>query len=637
VNRTISTIPDLVAFALWDLDPRVVNAQRPLHSFLVSLALLEAEKPLADEELYAAVGELLPIEATISTDDLAAAITLNLELHLLERDSDGRLDLSDLRRAQLRDAAERLELERRAFHHHMIEAVEAKGPELSSEERTRLYELLEERVQELLQAQSSTVAAAWTSGGQGFDAGFQDLNAREHLTEVANAMAPGGAASNKLRRVTIALGLEDGLRTLPPAAGAYLAALYQRTVAFALLQQDPTVRRVKAQLAGQRVAYLDANVVMAAMFVADTEHDLAVQALDITRSLGAELRVTEFTLQELAARIEAASRFMSRYRGNPELRAAVDDVIVRSYHRATRDAPGLQWGAYIGGFHPPGPWLDEQGIIIERAENGHGAENDPRLDDVRAAVGRMRRYASAVVIQTDALNLLHITQRRRVVTADEMGNRVWLVTLDRSLARAERALVEDAILPAGASRLVRTWVDLLSPCLPPDEARLSGYVTHLVQSQMSLLAEDPMFVNKEFLLTLTESRFDISDVLGASPERGRQILTRLQEDAELQALLGNAQPEDDVWNQQLEAAVRRALEEIERSPEYLVEIEEERRARWVAERRAHEELRVRRQVARELASVRGEADEARRQRDELAAELEAERKKPWWRQLFRSG
>jgi hypothetical protein len=239
------------------------------------------------------------------------------------------------------------------------------------------------------------------------------------------------------------------------------------------------------------------------------------------------------------------------------------------------------------------------------------------------------------------LNLLHVTRMRDGVPADEMGNRVWLVSLDRSLAKGERYLVENGVLPSGLSRLATNWVDLLSPCLPPDEDRLSGYVAHLVQSQVGLLAEDPIFVDKQFLLTLEHSRFEIKHVIGVSPERARQILVRLQCDADLKLLLGQPEPNSKAWSDQLDVAVRRALDDLEQSPEAFAELTRQRDAAAAAERRADLEHRERVAAVRSLAEARAAADLLRaeseavhRERDKVAADLASVRSAPWWRRLL---
>jgi hypothetical protein len=634
------TIPELVAYTLFDLDPRVEAAQRPVHTFLVSLALLDAAEGLDDGEIHAEILGLLPLDPpSVSEDDVVTAIELHLDHDLVHRDGAGRLHLSAGRRSQLEEARSRLASRKRAFHSHMRDAAEERAPELTDKEQERLFHRLENQLVELLQIQSSAVAAAWAAGGEGFDKDLPDLNAREHLVEIANAMVPGAAVLNKLRRAAIAKGLEIGLKSIPPEGAAYLAALYQRTVAMALLQQDPTVRRVKSHLAGRRIAYLDANVVLAAMFDVDERHETALQVLELTRALGAELCVTAFTVAEIGLRIGEATRWMSQYRGRSDLRGHVNDVVVRSFHRATRDTPGLVWSAFIAGFDPPAAWLKEHRIAIDSA--GHQeTESDHRVGDVISALQRVRPTTNAKILETDAHNILHVVRMRKGVGRDEMGNRVWLVTQDRAIAKAERALVDDGVLDAASSRLASDWIDLLSPCLPPDEDRLSSYVAHLVSSQFSLLAEDPIFVEKQFLLTLQRARFKISEVLGASTERARQILINLQRSRELEELLGEPNHDDD-WNEAIEEAIRRALQDLEYSPEAKAELRSQEEARRAAEERASSEHREWISATRALATARGNAEVLRREseviareRDDLSEQLDIVRALPWWRRLF---
>jgi hypothetical protein len=639
---TDTSISDLVALALFDLDPRTAQAQQPLHTFLVSLALFGAPGGLTKSDVAEAVRALLPLEPNMLEADVEAAVELHLQNGLAIEEG-GVVTLSPERRTQLGDAAARLAAKKTAFHRHMASAVDARAP-LNDGEENELLLRLENQLVELLQLQSAVVAAAWSPGGQGFDSALQELNAREHLAEIANAMAGGGAAVSKLRRGAIALGLEDGFLTLPEDAAGYLGALYQRTVALALLEQDPHLRAIKSRLAKDRIAYLDANVVLAAMFEASgRKYEVSCQVLEITRALGAELRITRFTYEEIVQRIEDASRWMKSYKGREDLRGVVDDFIVRAYHRATRDAAGYEWSAFIGGFNPPDAWLAERGITVDDKQVCSETEADSRVDDVRATIGAFRKEGTpTVVLQTDALNIVHVDRQRRSVQKDELGSRVWLVTLDRGLAKAERQLVERQAFASGASRLADDWVDLLGPCIAPDEGRLAGYVTQLVQSQFGLLAEDPLFVEKQFLLTLQRSRFRISEVLGASTDRARQILVKLQESAEIENLLRAPEPDDSAWNEQLELAVEAALAALDASPETASMIEGERQARSEAEAKAEQEQEQRNQALRDLAEVRGttaalrdEGRQTKQERDDLAQRVSTVESVSWWRRLLK--
>jgi hypothetical protein len=285
------SVEDLVAYALFDLDPRVNKAARPVHSFLVSLALFSTQDGLYEEELYERVTRLLPIDRrSISPPDVRQAIDLHLRLDLAYRDEAGALHLTARRRSQLADARARVARNRAIFDAHLVNSVKAYGVELTVESETLLSAQVEHRIVDMLQKQSATLAAAWASSGAGFEAGLPDLNTQEYILEIANLVAPGPSSRNKLDRVCVATGLEEAFRTIPDAAGLYLAALYQQIVAMALLKQDPAISRVRNHLASKRVAYLDTNILIAAMAIHDPTHEIAREVIDLTRAVGAKAK-----------------------------------------------------------------------------------------------------------------------------------------------------------------------------------------------------------------------------------------------------------------------------------------------------------------------------------------------------------
>ncbi|MCW3002640.1 MAG: hypothetical protein JWQ20_1938 [Conexibacter sp.] len=621
-------LADLVAYALFDVDPRVRDANRPLHFFMVSIALYEVQGSLTSDELHAAVCEQLVLDNGISIADVNAAVRVGLDTGLIVQTVEGGFCLGAVRRVQLDEARQRIEQQRASFYSHILDAVIESGA--SGVQEDLLQQELEQGLQSLLGEQSTAVAAAYGPDGIGLDSALASLNVRDRLREVASALAPGGAQPNKLQREVLHAGLEHGLRTLPPDARAYLASLYHRTVASALLSQDPGIRRVKHQLASQRVAYLDANVLMAWMFPADPLHDLATQAIELTGAVGAELRVTSYALEELGAQIKEADRFMRRYRGEGRLLNYADDVVVRSFRIAQRDHPGLTWAAFIGMYEPPTAWIEHHGLVVEA---GVDLNADARLGAIEAAVRRRRPNAASVVVNTDACNVLHVLRARAGLPADAMGSRAWLLTNDGSLAVAERDLAAAGDLPGPVSRMAQAWCDLLGPCVPPDAERLAGYVTRLVQSQFGLLAVDPTFVDKAFLAALARSRFKIADVLTDERLAG-QVLARLQADDDLNALLGEVDVDTDEWNDRLAAAVQRTLETMQVSSVDEAELLAARAAQAKAQAAAEEERKSRLETVRQNAELKKVAEDAAERASQAEAKLARHAQQGFFARLF---
>jgi len=191
-----------------------------------------------------------------------------------------------------------------------------------------------------------------------------------------------------------------------------------------------------------------------------------------------------------------------------------------------------------------------------------------------------------------------------------MGNRVWLITLDSALKSAERRLLEAGVYRVPSAKRIAAWVADLSPHMSPDDADLGEYALHLVQSQLGLLAEDPVFADVNFLTTLEESPFNVTELLAAGAEKSRRILVALQEEQEVQAVL-RARPDSaadyDAWAERFAEAVREALKKLDRAAE--------------SDQAVGEMSRERDQALRREAAVRRERDLSLRRAAELEREL----------------
>jgi hypothetical protein len=170
------------------------------------------------------------------------------------------------------------------------------------------------------------------------------------------------------------------------------------------------------------------------------------------------------------------------------------------------------------------------------------------------------------VIGRDTNNLLLIQVRRRKLKADEMGRRVWLVTLDKSLRKVEQRLVANNVFEVHSTKQVGEWAADLSFHLPPDDVDLGEYVLHVLRSQLGLLAEDPIFANVNFLSILEESPFDIDELLSAKPATARRALVELQKEREIEKLLA-AEPdqpaERDAWADLLAKIFKETLDRLD--------------------------------------------------------------------------
>lgn len=561
-------VSDLLAYALFDVDERARQLKEPLHVFLVSLALFKLDRAADREEIHDAVCAELPTSG-LTQNEVEQAVASAVKAGFLQKTAENEVALAPGRREQLAAASERLASSRDAFHSHLRACIERELDEaLSIADAEAVEAALETFLQTLFHDRSVALADAFGPGGRGFDSSTELLPAKS-LSTIAATIAPPG---EKLRRAQVIVGLRNGLLDMPDPARTYLAAEYQKTIAFALLQQDPSVARVKRQLARQRVPYLDTNVVMAWLFSAHPQHEEALEAVEAGGIIGCRNRLSKFTLDELARQMREADEAYSQLTSIPdELLAIIDDDIIRTFHYARKNSPGLTWTAFYAERYPPADYLRERGFIIDESRWAEAVQ-DPRkatvCEEVRTA--KARRVPSQLV-DFDAHNLLYVQVLRRSTAADEMGNRVWFVTLDRSLRAAERRLIARGTYSVPSSMRAHEWCSYMTPVINPDSETLKSYVTHLVQSQLDLLAEDPAFVDTNFLVTLQQAPFDSESLLSGAPEQVRRVLVALQEQREVNSLLERPPAdasETEEWIERLQGAVEEAVSAMQEGVNY---------------------------------------------------------------------
>jgi hypothetical protein len=601
-------IPDLIAYALYEADERAGQFTRPLHIFLASLALFDAGCALSSPALLEAVSTLLP-SPDLEPGDFAKTLSQGVSVGLIQRDASGEFSLSSERLNELQSAAAQLADNREQFHIHIRASVENEFDEsLSDQAAENLSEKLEHYLLRFFHDYSITLASAFGPEGSGFDATMPGLQTPK-LETLVNSLV---GKTDKLRRSQYQVGLRDGLLSLGKAEASHMATLYQKTVAFALLHQDPTVQKVKRHLARRRVVYLDTNVIMAWMFEAHRKHALAREVIELAHSVECTVRVSRFTLEELELQLRESDTKYKQVAHREGVLAFVDDDVMRSYRRRKDSAPGLAWSAFLAEYLPSQGWLKDHGVTCDDFQDWANAVHDDRREKVRKAVQAAKKGAThPQLIDFDVHNILYTHLRRKTWHADEMGNRVWFVTLDHGLGRAESSLVRQRVYAVPASHGAEAWCEFLSPYAVPESPELEDYVTHLVHSQLGLLGEDPQFVATNFLVTLEQSSFDVEELLRSGPERARQVLVALQEDREIKRLVeaSDEEKEQPEWGSRLAEAVGKALSDIEVDPAIASQIASMKRERDEALRAARDVKRERDAALRLWSGLKAEREE----------------------------
>ncbi len=319
--------------------------------------------------------------------------------------------------------------------------------------------------------------------------------------------------------------------------------------------------------------------------------------MDGAIEVGCQIFVSTFTLAELENKLKESEKRYRRFQGHPlQAFSIVDDVILRTYAAERKKSPGQEWHTFYALHFPPSEALAE--FKIESTELDEPvAILDPDRERVRDAVALIKGpEAHPSVVSCDTNNLILIQVRRKKLKADVMGRRVWLVTLDQALKTIEQHLVANEVFEVQSTKQVGEWAADLSFHLPPDDIDLGEYALHVLQSQLGLLAEDPIFADVNFLSILEESPFNIDALLSAKPARTRRVLVALQQRREIERLLADEPDEPaerDAWAELLGKIVKETLDRLDTAAdkeEALAKMEAERDEAVSEKESAHRDL-----------------------------------------------
>ena len=248
--------------------------------------------------------------------------------------------------------------------------------------------MVEQHLQRLFQQQSAALAESFAGDGHGMDRGIRRMTG----PGLKNAISHVPPMEKVLREEYLA-GLRDAFDSLGESDLAGLAALYQRTVAFALLRQDPSIRRVKRRLAAQRILYLDTNVVMAWLLEDHPDHALASEVIELARSVGCSLRMKHFSQEEFDVQLAKARRIIARSSTTTRCWASLMTTCYAPSptRGADADCRALQWSAFIGALRPV------QAIdSARRASKTLGRASGARRTMMSALTTTSRRWGAAV-------------------------------------------------------------------------------------------------------------------------------------------------------------------------------------------------------------------------------------------------
>jgi hypothetical protein len=405
--------------------------------------------------------------------------------------------------------------------------------------------------------------------------------------------------------------LQVFVRQPSPAQRSYLAGLLNTSFYMTVLTLDADASRlVQQQVAGHRV-YLDTNFIYAllGLGVPASETLSATRLLELTKSFGYQLAVTQWTVDELRTSLRAAEQRLHQVPLPRQDLAHLmtlkkdENAVTRAYWMRYRDT-GIRPKDFFEYYAHVETLLDQHGVTLVTEGCVAVDQNRAAIDDQLVLLDRyISRDVGDVVMEHDVKHRLLVERLRGAGHIAFSNARFWFLTRDTKLPRYAMATVDGSRVDLPFCVATSAWLQVIRAFTPRTEDFDQSLVDMLATPYLRYRggpAVSPQVVDAVI--------GRISAYEGATPKLAAEVLADT-------ALV------DDI------AAARSQAEETQKVEHAFIVKSEELRDRAEASERREAEHRASREKAERAADLaRTETERERRERLALTVQMEQERK-----------
>lgn len=557
-------VRNLLTCVLLNLDARIVDKRAAIQSALVEASLFRIGHPADQEEISQELDRLVVQKSFLGSDELAHMMD-DCQRRATITPIDGRFALAERTVETFKRAFAESDAVFRRVRDALIERIDLEtlqpldqstGDALFSD----LRQFLTERVYE-----SSIQLARKTTSIDDIVVGFDAVDPVKRLDALVERYFP---PERMLLRSQVRNAILDYVRSTPPDLLSMLKLIHHNVLVNQILCLDPGIVALYKAWFSRRRLYLDTNVVLASLCPSHRLHHVVEEVLTSSLRLGAQLFISPITKQELQAQVDRAKLNFRRMDRDPLIKRFAehgDDAILSTFLALRRKQRSLDWDSFLAPFLTLDELLMERGILVEE-EGFAEALASPLLPEIRRAVKDAKPgYATDAVIDHDATNCALVLHLRRGRPADERGQVVWLLTIDRTLRKSQRILWRAHKIEAPYCMHIADWGEIALPAQNLLDFVFADFVSYLAQARLGAVA-DPQIVQLDFLETITDAEVDVDALLRLQVGQVRAAITALQanRDARSLALLASRSEdprERDESRGQLQLLINEAVEE----------------------------------------------------------------------------
>ncbi len=529
---------NLLTSALLHFDPRIVDKRAALNCVLIEVALFENTGSCTSADVYERVNEYLGQKRVLSSEDYDRALNECLHTKTVLM-TDGKYELSGQKHDIFRQVFNDVNKQMQQVKRQLIETVELEvGSILDLNVADRIYDAVIRVITEEVYDHSLQLAREKLSFEQMIEK-IEEFDPQSKLTEMIDGCLP---EDRKLLRQKILGGIINYLRDLSIELITVLKTIHHNVLLNQILSLDPAMIASHRRLFAGRRVYLDTNVILSFVLDAHSSHQAVKEILEASTNLGVQLLVSPYTIHELDGQVQRARNDYRSYERNDIVSAMApygDDVILATYLEQKKKQPALAWEPFIAQFSDWAELLLQYNILKEEdcvdAVGGHRS-----LGGVHNIVNDVKRhYASDNVVDHDTNNCVLILCVREKYPPDEMGQVVWLLTIDRSLKKVQKHLLSSKVTENPYCMQISSWGEIVMPVQNVLGFVFNDFIGYLAQARLGALV-DPHVIQLDFLETIRNAEVDVDRLMNMRPQQVKQILGSLQSNRDAHLILERA-------------------------------------------------------------------------------------------------
>ncbi|MCW5879223.1 MAG: hypothetical protein KIS80_10200 [Anaerolineales bacterium] len=553
----------LLTAALLILDPRIADKRNALKIVLMEIAFINLDYPCTIEELTDEINRnIVQQEDYLSKTQVDSIVVDSVARGEITKEINDKFALSSQRKDALQNALQQNDVVRLGVQAELIESVEVELSEnLAPEEGRALFELLERALIKNVYEKSLDIARSSKTLDSVIIEFDEVSNGNKELDTLLDEFVP---RERSLRKAKIRTGITNYLSESSAFLKSFLKHIHHNVLVYQILNLDPDLVEKQKNWFSSRRLYLDTNTVLAFMMQGQEQHSVVREVIEACIALNIQLLVSPFTEIELHKQVSRAKANYPKYRDNPlvmRFAGYSDDSILKTFADQKKTNPALQWEGFIAPFSKMEEILFSYGILLE-TEGADGLDSTDFYTEAEQVIRSAKRPdVSATIVQHDALNFALVAGLQEKYLKDEKGERVLLLTIDRSLARAQVQLFRMGKVKAPICVQVTDWGDMVLPVQNLTTFVFDDFIGHLAQARFGAIKEQNV-IQIDFLETISDAQIDVDRLLRLDEEQARDAIIQLQSSNQIEQMLSRIMdPKDEEEKKTLHTEFQLALDD----------------------------------------------------------------------------